>query len=140
MAKRKRSAPVRRSNSSDPGLEHLGSWAFIVGVVLAVLLGLWAALGGGSLGGVVPWAGVLLVLLGLVVGLLNVMHHEASHFLWAGTALLLVVWLAQSSQGVFSGVWGASVLEAVLGALIAFVMPALVVLSLRAICNSARHP
>lgn len=128
--------------AKGPGLEHVGSWAFIVGVVLAVLLGLWGSLGGGDLGGVAPWALAVLVLLGLIVGFLNVTHHEAGSFLWVGTALVLVSWLASElpQDNVFSGVWGADVLSAVVSTLITFVMPALVVVALRAIWKAARHP
>lgn len=136
----KRSASKRASKSS--GLEHLGSWAFIIGVVLAVLLGLWGSLVGGNLGGVAPWALAVLVLLGLIVGLLNVTSHHAGNFLWVGTALVLVSWLASQlpQDDLFSGVWGASVLSAVVSTIITFVMPALVVVALRAIWDTASSP
>jgi hypothetical protein len=135
MAKR------RAKKKGGVGLEHIGSWAFIVGVVLAVLLGIVSGLSGVS-AGTALMVGSVLVLLGLIVGLLNVTHHEASEFLWASTALVLVSWLAAQLGGgsVFASVWGAGVLNGLLSAIITFVVPAAVVVAVRAVYSAARHP
>jgi len=61
-----------------------GKWAFIVGVVLALLAGLFPTfLEAGTVA-------LLLVVLGLVVGLLNVQDKESINFLIATIALMAV--------------------------------------------------
>ncbi len=125
-----------------PGLEHVGSWAFIIGAILAVLFGLTQSVASRAVTPVLEsWAVGLLVILGLIVGLLNVTHHEAHSFVYVTTALVLVAYFGtRLSQGdVFSAVWGSNILNSVLGTLITFVMPATVVVSLRAIWELARH-
>lgn len=64
------------------GLQLLGKWAFLIGVVLAVLFGF--------VEGLPAW---VLVIIGLIVGLLNVQEKETSQFLTAGTILVLVGYL-----------------------------------------------
>ena len=57
---------------------QVGRWAFIVGLVLAVLLG-FITLG--------TWVAVVLAVLGLIVGFLNVSGSESQGFLIAAIAL-----------------------------------------------------
>ncbi|MBS3127510.1 hypothetical protein J4228_05085 [Candidatus Woesearchaeota archaeon] len=63
---------------------RLGSWSFLVGVVLAVLLGL------GLTGAYQPQVLWVVFLLGVVVGLLNITSTEVSAFLTSGTVLVLL--------------------------------------------------
>lgn len=58
----------------------MGRWAFIVGLIVAVLLGFISF----------AYASLVLVILGLIVGFLNVSEKEATNFLVAVIALLLV--------------------------------------------------
>ncbi|MBI3027667.1 hypothetical protein HYY70_06165 [Candidatus Woesearchaeota archaeon] len=60
----------------------LGEWAFIIGVVLAILFGLIPS----------QWEGMatlVLVVLGLIVGFLNVTEKESTPFLVAAAALMI---------------------------------------------------
>ena len=115
-------------NKSSSAL--VGSWSFLIGVILAVLLGLgWA----GPYKPTVIW---LVFLLGIVVGLLNVTHGEAHTFLNAGTILALVSYLGLQ-VGVFEGV--APVLEGVLRSILALFIPATVIVALRAVFAVARR-
>ncbi len=59
---------------------QLGSWAFLLGVVLAILFTLVSF----------PQYAWTLVFLGIVVGLLNITSSETSKFLFAGTVLVIV--------------------------------------------------
>ena len=61
-------------------LTRVGHWAFIIGLVLAILAGFTA----------VPYLAVLLFVLGLVVGFLNIKEKESTSFLVAVITLLLV--------------------------------------------------
>ena len=60
--------------------ETIGKWAFIIGLVLAVLAGLFFQPG---------WALWVLAILGVIVGLLNVAAEETRGFLLASIALTL---------------------------------------------------
>lgn len=63
-----------------------GAWAFLVGVILAVVLGLASSMLSIN-AQIVIYA--LLVLIGLVVGLMNVTSKESQGFLLAGVSLVL---------------------------------------------------
>jgi fructose-specific phosphotransferase system IIC component len=58
----------------------MGRWAFVIGLIIAVLLGFVSF----------SYSSLLLVILGLIVGFLNVSEKEATGFLIAVIALLLV--------------------------------------------------
>ncbi|MBS3106567.1 hypothetical protein J4419_02800 [Candidatus Woesearchaeota archaeon] len=62
-------------------MELIGRWAFIVGLVVAVIAGFVSAAG--------PTLVWLLAFLGLVVGLLNVAGHETHNFLLASVAFVV---------------------------------------------------
>ncbi len=60
----------------------LGAWAFLAGVIIALIVGLFGLVDA-------TWTTILLVL-GIVVGLLNVGGKELKEFLLAGTVLVIV--------------------------------------------------
>ncbi|MEM2916475.1 MAG: hypothetical protein QXT19_03915 [Candidatus Woesearchaeota archaeon] len=104
-------------------MEKIGTWAFLIGVVIAVVAGLIPAFSQPPLAGQVAW---VLVILGLVVGFLNIRAKEAQEFLVACIAILVV-----------AGMGGLPPLGRTLGAiltnLIAFVAPAALLVALRAV-------
>ena len=103
----------------------VGSWAFIVGVVIAVLFGLF-----GSLSPL--WLGILVVL-GLVVGLLNVTGSESSGFLLAAISLVIV---SAFGRNILSAV---PFLGGILDAIMALVVPATVIVALKAVHGLAKN-
>ena len=62
------------------GAGSLGSWAFLLGVILALLFSFVSY----------PQYAWVLVVLGIVVGLLNITSTETTSFLLAGTGLVIV--------------------------------------------------
>ena len=111
--------------------KQVGDYAFIIGVIIAVVLGLAASKLGTSTVDVL-W--LLLVVLGLVVGFLNVSGKETKDFLWV-TVALVVVAFAGSSQ--ISGWANLKVigpyLSGIFNSMLAFVVPASVVVALKAV-------
>ena len=103
--------------------EKLGQWSFIVGILLAIIAGLVPGLATPT----ITW---ILVILGLVVGFLNITAKETSEFLVATIALLLV-----GGSAVIQGLGG--VLPAILTNIVAFVAPAALLVALRAIYGLA---
>ena len=71
--------------------QKLGSWAFIIGVIIAVIAGLAVgAMGLKAVEGWEPYVPLVLVIFGVVVGFLNIGDKEIGPFLLAAIALLLV--------------------------------------------------
>ena len=62
---------------------RLGEWAFIAGVILAIILGLFPSLDSQGVS-------TLFLMLGVVVGFVNVTKKETHNFLLAAIALLIV--------------------------------------------------
>ena len=110
------------------GDNKLGSWSFIIGLILAVVLGLGLT----SYQSVLVW---LLFLAGIVVGLLNVTAKETQSFLTAGTILALLAYLG-ISVNVFAG---ADVIVNILKGVLMLFIPATIVVSLKAVYELAKE-
>jgi hypothetical protein len=104
----------------------IGAWAFLIGVVLAVILGL---LGKNVVTGI--WA-IILVVLGIIVGLLNIGSTETKEFLLAGTALVVVGALGGQT------LMGVDYLGSVLQALVILFVPATIVVALKSVFAIAK--
>src|SRR3989344_1618279 len=105
----------------------LGSWAFLIGVILAVLFGLFQTSG---LGTNITW---ILVVLGIIVGLLNITDEETGPFLMAGAVLVIVGALGNSI------ITSVPVFDRVLEALIVLFVPATIIVALKHVFNLAKR-
>ncbi|MBS3072325.1 hypothetical protein J4477_00645 [Candidatus Pacearchaeota archaeon] len=103
----------------------IGSWAFLVGVILAVVLGVLGPVAG-------TWL-IVLVIIGLVVGLLNVAGREVKPFLMSGAVLIIASALGQNVTG------GVAILDNILQALLAIFVPATVVVAIKNVFVLARN-
>lgn len=108
---------------------RLGSWAFLIGVILAIIFGVVSSAGNGMS----AWVTYLLVVLGIIIGLLNIADEEASPFLMAGTVLVIVSVLG---QGVVSLV---PVFSSTLQALTVLFVPATIIVALKHVFSLARN-
>jgi hypothetical protein len=109
-------------------LSMVGFWAFIAGLVIAVVVGILAALGivGAA---VMPAIIIVLIILGLVVGFLNITAKEILLFLVATIALIVV-------GGVFAPLSVFSIgamLDAILALVATLMAPAAVVAAIKAL-------
>lgn len=104
--------------------EQIGGWSFIAGVAIAVIAAFIA----------VPYGALLLVVLGLVVGFLNVKDKDISSFLIATIALLVA---GATSQNLSSIPQAGTYLASILSSIQAFVAPAAIVAGLKAVWNIA---
>ncbi|MBI2665363.1 hypothetical protein HYX12_01940 [Candidatus Woesearchaeota archaeon] len=110
---------------------HLvGSWSFLIGLILAVFLGLGYT---GRYQATVLWT---VFLLGIVVGVLNIAHKEVTAFLTSGTILVLVSYLGVQ-VGVFDAV-APSIGNMLRGILTLFV-PATIIVALKSVFVLARN-
>ena len=105
----------------------LGRWAFVVGVVIAVLLGFVTF----------TYSSVVLVILGLIVGFMNVTEGEAQKFLVAVIALMVI---GVAGLQAFS-VWGSlySWIQTVLSSFTVFVGAAGVVVAFKVLFEMGKE-
>ena len=112
----------------------IGQWSFIIGVLLAIVVGLFAS----SLG---QWTGhltLLLVILGLIVGFLNITEKEMTPFLVAAAALMLTGTSVNTLNSIDLGVSLGKYLAGIVTQIAVFVAPAAVVVALKAIQSLAK--
>ena len=117
--------------------EKVGGFAFILGVVIAVLTGFAAApitAAGGIVAGYITFA---MVILGLVVGFLNIGHKDSTEFLIASIAVILLSSTKPNLDAIY--VIGPFLARMVVN-VAAFVAPAALVVGLKAIYLLASKP
>lgn len=101
---------------------NIGKWAFLIGILLAVLAGFW----------VIPGLAIILVILGLIVGFLNITAAEVETYLVAVIALLVIGTAglqALSSAGELSG--AVQVVQTMLRNFISFVAASGLIVAIR---------
>ena len=115
--------------------KQIGNYSFIIGVIIAVVLGLAAP----KLGTATPWLWSLLVVLGLVVGFLNVPGKETKEFLWVTVALVVVAFAGSAQIDKWSNVQLiGQYLSGMFNSILAFVIPASVVVALKEVWDLAK--
>ena len=116
--------------------EQVGSWAFILGVLIAIIVGL--IVGAGVIDIVtLGYIQIVLVILGLVVGFINISAKELNDFLTATIALLLV---SATAAGLVLIPYIGAYLGGMVGQIAVFVAPAALIVALKAIFNLAKSP
>ncbi len=103
----------------------IGSWAFLVGFILAIIFGFI-----GNLNNTLVWT---LVIIGVIVGLLNVADEEASPFLISGAVLIIASSMGQEAVSAISQI------EGMLNALLLIFVPATVIVAIKNVFALARH-
>jgi hypothetical protein len=112
------------------GLQKIGRMAFIVGVIIALIAG-YAS----TIIGAVTTTSVLIVM-GLIVGFLNVTEKETKEYLLAAVSLVIVTSLGGQVLGDIAVIGG--YLKSALGAMMTFVLPAVIIVALKAIYALAK--
>ncbi len=107
----------------------LGAWAFLIGVILAVLAGFVPAINLAS----GAWAAVFAAI-GIIIGLLNVTATETKEFLVAGAILVIVSALSKSIGIVIALPYIGTILDA----LVILFVPATIVVALKSVFVTAR--
>ena len=130
-------------------MSKIGTWAFIIGIIIALIVGLYQAVtieGDGTpffntdTGGWIAW---LLAVLGAIVGILaaigkgTITKSETPGFLIAGIALV-VMYGVFGSMYLYLNPWIGSLLSGVSMALSIFVAPAVGILAIKAIWDMGK--
>ena len=118
----------------------IGAWAFLTGVVLAIIIGLSTNLI--SIPALTIYSKqiyAILVLLGIVVGFLNVTGKDTQTFLMAGTVLVIVSRFGMDGvTGSLIGIGIGDAVSSVFGALIALFAPATIIVALKTVFSIAK--
>jgi len=114
---------------------YAGAWAFLIGVVLAILIGLSTTL--------IPIPALaeysaeiygILVVLGIVVGFLNVTSKDSQTFLLAGAVLVIVSKFGMESvTGSLIGIGIGDAVSSTFAALLALFVPATIIVALKTV-------
>jgi predicted PurR-regulated permease PerM len=113
----------RLSKEAKMNLEAVGKWAFVIGLVVAVLAGLFFQPG---------WAIWVLAILGVIVGLLNVTAEETRGYLLASIALTLSATALNTIPVI------GTALSYILPFVVAFVAGGMIVVALKELFQAAR--
>jgi len=115
--------------------KKVGHYSFTIGVIIAVILGLALPIGAQAQAILTS----ILVLLGLIVGFMNVTGKETREYLLVATVLVLVSY-AGSAGGTLGGVmYVGPYLEGIFRGIMSFVVPATVVVGLKDIINLSKN-
>ena len=105
----------------------IGAWAFLIGIVLAIV---FAFFGAGM------WLSWLFLVIGLIVGLLNIADSETQTFLIASVILVIV---GNFGGNVFtSAALGVSFVEQFLKNMLMLFVPATIVVALKSVFSMAK--
>lgn len=95
----------------------IGSWAFLIGVILAVILGLFGTLTSTMM--------IILVIIGLLIGLFNIADEEVQPFLMSGAILIIASAFGQQIMD------STPVFARILNGLLAVFVPATIIVALK---------
>jgi uncharacterized membrane protein len=111
-------------------MDMIGKWAFVIGVILAIAVGLLGQMNTAVI--------VILMLLGLVIGFLNVTGKEAAQFLVAGVSIIIA---GSLGTGAFVGVNNSvtATLVNIFGAISVLVVPAVIIVAIREVFVLAKE-
>lgn len=110
------------AKKKDNVVQKAGGWAFIVGIIISIIAGFW------PLGTIMT---SVLVLIGLVVGFLNVTGKETNNFLFS--TLVLVVMASLGGQLLSSIQYVGPMFQSIFTAMLLFIIPAALIVALKAI-------
>ncbi len=113
--------------------QKVGGWAFILGVVIAIIAGLASTFAAMYSGYVL----LVLVVLGLIVGFLNIKDKEVVNFLIAAIALMAVGTANLVSINLAVPMLG-TLVQSIVQNIAAFVAPAALVVALKEVYNIAK--
>jgi len=118
--------------------KRIGNYSFTIGVVLALILGLFSGFLPAT---IIPLLASLLVVLGLIVGFLNVSGKESSDFLLVATILIVISGIGTGAGAVLKEVAIFNLgtyLAGVFVQILAFIIPATVIVALKRVLALAQ--
>jgi hypothetical protein len=110
---------------------YWGAWGFLVGIILALAVGILSA----SLGELSGYILGILVILGLMVGFINVSPKDQNAFLMTAVSLVIVSFAgAEGISGIeFLNIGIGNMVSSTLGALLVMLVPATIVVAIKSL-------
>jgi uncharacterized membrane protein YccC len=108
----------------------IGAWAFLIGIVIAVSIGVFSSQIIEPTQKIVVW---ILIFLGLVIGLLNITNKESSGFLLVSVALVIVSYFGRVILMIIP------ILGNVLWALLILFIPTTIIVALKSVFEMAKN-
>jgi len=113
----------------------IGAWAFLIGVILAVILGIFSAQLTTASNAILS----ILVIAGILVGLLNVGSKDSTSFLLAAVSLVIVAYLGDTAISALGAVaLIGPMLSNILNALLVLFVPTAIIVALRVVFEIAK--
>jgi hypothetical protein len=112
-------------------LNLVGSWAFLIGVILALVIGIFSGLDIADMNSSLMTS--VMIVLGIIIGLFNIADKETMPFLMSGIALII------------ASVFGMSIMiqvkvaSATLAALLLIFIPATIIVAIRNVFSLAKE-
>lgn len=113
----------------------VGAYAFLVGVIFAILMGISQKFLDITYSNI-PYA--FLMVLGIIIGFLNIGDRDSMTFLIASLSLVIVSGFGQSALIYVSNIPILSSLTAILAALLVMFVPATIIVALKTVFNLAK--
>ena len=110
---------------------QLGSWAFLIGVLLAVIAGIVSGLELGNIDNSIMTP--VLLVIGAIVGLFNIKGGESMPFLFSGLTLIIA---SVFGAGITSTV---PVVSAILASLLVIFVPATIIVAIKNVFVLAKN-
>jgi len=121
------------------GNKSIGAWAFLVGVIIVLILAIFSSSLSENVQG---WAVAIILLVGLVVGFMNITRGESTKFILATVALVIVSSMGANAIGSslmkLSFLSLGEILGNVLTYLMILIVPALIIVALKSIFEVAK--
>jgi hypothetical protein len=105
----------------------LGAWAFLIGIILAVI---FAIIGSFS------WVAWVMIIIGLLIGILNIKDTETNAFLMAGVILVIVSYFGGDVFGNIK-IAGIPILSNFLANVLLLFVPATIIVALKSVFSMA---
>jgi len=117
--------------------QKIGHYSFIGGVIIAVVLGLFSSKLGPDTAGLLT---SLMIVLGLIVGFLNISGKETKEFMMVSLVLIIAAFAGDASS-VLGGVdLIGPFLSGIFGNLLALVIPAAIIVALKELWSLGQNP
>ena len=107
----------------------MGSWAFLIGFIAAITLGIFNSQIIEPTQTIVLWS---LIILGIIIGLLNISSRENSKFLMAGLTLVIVSYMGRGILNIIPQIGG------ILSALLVIFVPTTIIVALKSVFVMAK--
>ena len=111
----------------------VGSIAFLIGFILALIVGIISAFMQNALLLDSQWIVAILVSLGVIVGLFNITHKESNRFMLSGVTLIIA---SAFGSGITSGI---TLVAVTLASLMLIFVPATIIVALKNVFQMAKN-